>query len=266
MNSFFENRASAIWNLLWSEFERRKKKNSQYSLKSFSRDLGISYPHFTRFLKGDRGFSETTVAKICMALDVAAADQHKLVAEAVSLWGRAESQKRRARVAAQKGAVKALNESEMNALSEWQAVAILECVGLPDFQGGESDIARRLGLQVKACKGWVAKLVQVGLLWKNIDGRLVRADGFFQSTDGVSSAAVRTFHRNVIEQALKRLDSEPVRKRDLSTTVMAIAHDDFPRAQTLIREFADSLSARLPNRKNAVYSLGIQLIRLDCDT
>ncbi len=55
--------------ILSQEFRRRMKRNLNYSLRAFSRDLNISSSSLSKILRGEQGLSPSMARKICSILN-----------------------------------------------------------------------------------------------------------------------------------------------------------------------------------------------------
>ncbi len=61
-----------LWlEILNQELAEKKSRNPRYSVRAFSRDLGISQSHLTRILNGQRKLSSEQACRIALTLGMA---------------------------------------------------------------------------------------------------------------------------------------------------------------------------------------------------
>lgn len=56
--------------ILWAEFEKRHQRNPRYSLRSFSKQLGLNYGHTSRIFARKRAIRLSTAQKLVERLQL----------------------------------------------------------------------------------------------------------------------------------------------------------------------------------------------------
>ncbi|MGZ3689175.1 MAG: DUF4423 domain-containing protein, partial [Bdellovibrionota bacterium] len=80
------------------------------------------------------------------------------------------------------------------------------------------------------------------------------------TTNGVPSAALRSYHQQNLRLAAISLERDPLAVRDISSLTMAIDPSEFEEAKRLIQQFKKKISTLFKSKNpTEVYTLGIQL-------
>lgn len=233
-------------------FAARCRKNSSYSLRAFSRSLGMDSSTVSAVLKGKRPLTIKTAQKIVDGLGITnPAEAQKLVMGTFSI---VKSEK-------------LFNYTELalenaEAISSWQHFAILALLEIKDFKGQERGISERLNIPFGIVSECLSRLEKLGLITKKND-RWHLTGRNMTTPSQIPSAALREGHRQVILKAIHSLESDPVHLRDISGITMAVSKSRLAEAKSLIQDFRRQLSAFMEvGNRDAVYRLNIQLFPL----
>ena len=121
---------------LREEFQRRKQRNSQFSLRAFARWLQISPAQLSQILSGKRPVTVKTIAKIARKLDLSPAQQQRLL--------RATQKPQ----LPQAQSLTSLREDQFRLISDWYHLAILSLTRVPGAKADPRWISARLGISV----------------------------------------------------------------------------------------------------------------------
>lgn len=257
--------APSCRDLLLEEWLKRQKVNPRYSMRSFARTLGLSPSYVSMVLSGKRRIDPARVAEIGTRLKWDRA--HKALFEAVTLFEGAPPEAKadallKVEELASSGNVSVIKIDIFKAISTWHHAAICALVGVEGFQSDPTWIAKRLGILKIEAELAVGRLVRVGML-KYEDGALVKAAPFFSVGD-VPSAAIRGYHKQMLEMGALALEDQPMDARDISGITMAIDKAAIPEVREKIIEFTRGLRQGMQRRtKDAVYQLSVAFFRLD---
>jgi hypothetical protein len=83
--------------------------------------------------------------------------------------------------------------------------------------------------------------------------------------DGPPSAAIKSFHSQILRKAQEALVVQPVEEREFGCLTVAIDTADLPLFKKLIRDFRKSFDASAEARRrnrNELYSLSMQFFRV----
>lgn len=254
--------------LLLSAFTARRNRNSSYSLRAFSRDLGVSASRISEILNRKRGLSVVNAARIADRLGMDREEKELFILMVEAKHARSSSLKEHAQKK-----IKALeNQKEIFVLqadlfslvSDWYHNAILELLDVEEAKATATWMAKRLGISVLEVESALERLARVGLLEKR-NGKFVATHGFSSSYSNVPSKAFRMHHEQILEKAKQAVWSQEVGERALLATTVAVDSKDLKAVEEKMRKFSRTLTADLKRRpkKNRVYCLSMQFFGLD---
>ena len=139
---------------------------------------------------------------------------------------------------------------------------LLELIKLPNLSHSTKSLSDALGLEQKTVKSALNRLIKLGLLSKDENGRYINKDEFSSSiTKTQTSKAHQNHQKQILETAIVALDNVPVEFRSQSSMTMAIDVKKLPQAREFIKEFRRNLAKFLTdsNDPNDVYNLSVSL-------
>jgi uncharacterized protein (TIGR02147 family) len=234
-------------------FADRCRKNPSYSLRAFSRSLGMDSSTVSALMNGKRTVTLRTARKIVEGLNITnPAEAQALIVETLT--------------ASQAALEPAYTEFAMDvaeAISSWEHFAILALLELNDFKAQERAISERLNLPLGVTWECLARLEKIGLIQKTESGWVLTGKNMATPSQ-VPSGALREGLKQNILKALHSLENHPVETREVSGITMAVSKRKLPEAKKMIQEFRRKLSTFLEDegRKDSVYRLNIQLFPL----
>jgi uncharacterized protein (TIGR02147 family) len=253
--------------LIQREFERRRERNSRYSLRAFARDFKISPSFASEFFNGKSRFSKK---QACLWAELAGFN-----AEEVTFFGylvdandgstdshRQEAEKRLSDLRRQ-SEVETLRIDSFRLIAEWHHLAILEALSLPDAQHSPAWLANRLTISEATALESLHRLERLNFIVQDSDGRYQMLKPRTM-TGGVPSEYIKQFHTGVLEKAGTAIYQQPMEIRDYSTTIFGFDSTLMPKYRELLTEFRQKVVdlARESNCKDAVYSLSLQMFQL----
>ncbi len=257
--------------ILKDELETRFQRNRLYSLRAFSRDLGISPSRLSDALSGRSGFSREAALQVAKRLGFGPDEQDYFATLAEARHSRSVRQREAASAKlesiSQAHAVdqeyRQVQLDSFKVISDWHHFAILELTALSDFDSSSNWIAKRLGIHIFEVDQAVERLIRLKLLSKR-NGTLSATDAKSATPSGVASEAIRNFHRQILEKAALQLQNQPVESREYSTNVLAIDRRKLPEAKSALKTFRRRFCRDLgeSQEKDSVYCLSIQLFEL----
>jgi uncharacterized protein (TIGR02147 family) len=211
----------------------RCKRNPRYSLRSFAKCLNVNHAHLSLILRGQRPLTNKFIQKAALALGLKPAKIETFI----------ESEKRKSSTlgefSIQESNLHFLAEDEFEAIAEWYHDAILELARLPKFKNDPRWISARLGITTVQAADAVERLVRLGFLKFNEDGRVSPEfqDTSTNITPESTSVALRFQQRQILKKSLEALDELPRTLRDHSSLTLAISSKKLSKAKSLIAEF-----------------------------
>lgn len=201
-------------------YEMRKRHEHTYSYNRLAKAMGFRAlstvamvatevrkptPEFVCRLAGAVGFSEKErmYAETLLSLERSRTTDEKKRCLA------------RLKILAPNNSAMALDLDKFKLVSRWIHFAILEMVNLKDFSSNSKWIAGKLRFKTseREIQNAIARLVRVGTLTWTTSGKLVRNAEHVATTNDVPNTAIRTFHRDMLHNALEAIDSQEVDER-----------------------------------------------------
>jgi uncharacterized protein (TIGR02147 family) len=253
---------SSAQNILLQEFNRRVRVNARYSLRAYARALGLSSGALSEILRGQRPISLKGAVKISKALGLGQAEAKKFY-EAV------ETQKRSALSELAWNAPpprpldrKQLDEDAFHLVSEWYHFAILNLMDCEGFRWQARYIARRLGVSISQAQMAMGLLLRMGLVARQ-EEQVRASQDFVLSPSGISSAAIRKYHRQMLEKASQALELQKVSEREMTGIGFAIDPGKVDQIKKEMADFQDQIIAKYSKgKKHEVYFLEMALFRI----
>lgn len=227
-------------------FLAAKSENVRYSKRAFAKRLGISHGALIEIMSGRRQFS---------------ARMAKRLSEKLLLNPRQMALIFDQKLPPMESLV--LKEDEFQLIADWCHYAIMSLIKVEKRNHSAEWLAKRLALPVSQVTEAIDRLKRLGLIRQMKSGLLTRVERRLNTSDGIASLSIRLYHRLMLEEAAKKLESVPTDRRDFSSFTMAVNSRKLPSAIKLIREFQEKLAALLQDeRVDEVYVFNSQLIPL----
>ncbi len=252
--------------VLQNELQARQSRNSNYSLRAFARDLQISPASLSLIFSRKQGLTRSKACALAARLSWGPDQQQWLgdLVEAVHARSPGKREAAARRVAQAEGKYELALEN-FRVIADPEHFCILEAVSLPGVNESVEAIAQALGLSVKRAREAVERLLDLGLLRQDLEGR-------FQATDrrtvvpggALSVTAIQRFHSGLLELALTALKDQSAENRNFTSTVLACRKSDLPRVRERVREFEKALIAEFGTvaDKDSIYSFGTQFFEV----
>lgn len=241
MQTVIDPHSEQMRSVLKREFARRCRKNSRYSIRAFARSLALAPSALSEMMSGKRPITRKTETHLKAVLG-----RHEADAPAT--------------------AYKSIAVDEFALIADWYHDALLELVRLPDFKDEAAWIAKRLKISVVEAELARERLLRLGLLEQNAEGKLVDGTSGITTSlhPGQTSLAARTRQKQLLKKAYHAVDRTPLELRDNSAITLALAKQDLPLARQLISEFRRRFDELVQSAKDfdEVYQLVIALYPL----
>ncbi|HWU44133.1 MAG TPA: DUF4423 domain-containing protein [Bdellovibrio sp.] len=235
--------------ILIKEFTQKKSRNRAYSLRSYSRDLGLDPSNLSKILKYQKEMGPRLRSKVGAKLGFSQAE----------IQGWLEPQPKN--VISPRREYHEHNLQAFQVISDWQHYALLEYLKIQGADHKPAAMAKNLNLPLEKVQEALKRLLSVGLLQKTATG--------YQATDEVSSSilkvetskAHRQQQKQILEGAMDALENVPIEWRSQSSMTMAIDTNKIEEAKELIKHFRRSLGRLLSSSTNldSVYQLSVSL-------
>lgn len=250
--------------------ERKDKKGSQFSFRTFSKAAGFRSPNFLKLvMDGKRNLGPDGIQKFAKALRLNKEESayfENLVHfnqsssdDERNEWYRRLSASRKYRE------IREIEKDYFVYYSRWYYSAIREMVLLPDFKEDADWISRRLSppITIKEAATALELLQKIGFL-KREKGKLVQAERNITTAKEVRSLAISNYHRQMMQKASESIERSPAHQRDISSLTLALSKEKFQEAKRRIQEFRRELNILLSDdaKSDCVYQINFQVFNL----
>lgn len=240
-----------VRNMLLQDYGESRAKNARFSMRAYSRRIGVTQSAISEILNGQRKITRKMAAKILDGMDMAPTSVAQILAGFSSPTIEAAS-------------FKNLSIDAYNAISEWYHFAILSLAETEGFKCDSQWIASRLGISKKQVDAAVERLARLEMIdldqvtknWKPTGAQFAIDPGF-------STAALKKAQRENLELAQKELDTGDFERRNFTAITFCFDPDRMDEAKALIKEFRQRFCQLMEkDRKKEVYKMNIQLYPL----
>ncbi len=248
---------------LKAELRDRKLKNPAYSLRAFSRYLGVHHSGLSQVLAGKRRVTEKMIRKLGEKLSLDPGELAYYINK-----NREQTGSDKPRISEDQ-----LSLDSFAVISDWYHYALLELTRVENFQSDEKWIAKSLGISVFEVKEAITRLETLKMITKE-NGVLKDISGDVDCTHHTfTSVAKKKYQKQVFSKALDAIDEVDISKRSHSGMTLAIDTKRINEAKALINEFKwkfSQLMETVPGSSNqeeeispdSVYHLSIGLFPL----
>jgi len=159
-----------------------------------------------------------------------------------------------------------LDESTFSSISKWYYYAIREMVRLPHFKEDPKWIVNNLQFKVsiKDVEKCLHDLLKLKLIYRDSAGKLKGGIETIKTTNDVSSAGLKNFHSEMIQNSLEAMHAFDVKERDITSRTINIRQENLPKLKEYIKEFRDKISELFEEESQGThtYQLNVQAFPL----
>lgn len=253
-------------------YTTRKSDDKNFSYRAFSLKAGFGAPNIYHLvMTGKRNLTEESAIKFANTLELNKKEQQffKIL---VSFNQSKTSESRRYFLEILHNIKKdkigtPLKNTQFEYVSNWHYVVIRELVTLPHFKEDPVWISKKLNskITVRQAREAIDKLLLLGLVKRNDDGRLTQADDIVVTDSEMAKTAVYSFHQQMLSLAKDILASATTNNHEISGTTLAVSEKQFKELKRMIQEFHESVQiymAKNPDVPKTVFQLNVQMFPL----
>lgn len=231
---------------LRNELANRCAKNPAYSLRAFSKFLGISHATLSQVMSGKRPLTIKCKKQMAIALNLS---PEKFIDFQMPTHIRFEDQFQK------------LNLEKYDILSDVIHDSILELTHLKSFKGDPKWIAMVLDRSIHEVHAAVDKLIQHKLLSiKNNKWTDLSVNNTVNHLGDFASPALKKYQKDILEKSIEAIETLPREERDHTSLILTFASEDIGRAKNMIKEFRTQFSAKSKLKSkniDEVYALSV---------
>ena len=255
---------------LRAELVKRMSKNASYSLRAYARDLGVPAPHLSEFLNRKRRFGKVRAVNAARALKLEdrEAEYFYTLAELEEVSETSAEALVRTRLNTLRPKERqrfSLSSDTFDVLSDWKHFAFLERIGIRDLQANSESLASDFDCSVVEAQSVLDRLSRLGLARLNEQGFWEKVSADLHFEDFEINHALRKFHRETLQLALKALELQSPEERDSASLTLAFSRQKLEKVRELFSHWIEALNRESENENpNAdVYHLNLQFFRLN---
>lgn len=252
-------------------YSSSKSKDRKFSFRYFARLAGFQSPNFLkRVIDGDRNLTELSIDRLAKALKLNKEESHFF--RHLVLLNQAKTTDERQRNAEQLlksqvfKKIFPLKTSQFNYYAHWYFVPIREMVGMPEFKEDYEWISKKLipSVSTAEVKKSVSQLIDLGLLTRDENGKLIQTEKDISTGDQLTSASLAQFHRTMSRMAGESIERIPRDQRQITSVTLALSKDAFRKIKEMVQQLQASIveSANEDADTEKVYQINFQLFPL----
>ncbi len=256
-------------------YQDKKRTNPSYSFRFFAKKAGLQSGNYLKLvMDGERNLSHKTVLKFIKGLNLN--EWEALYFENLVFYNQATEASEKSfysknmELARTQHSQVLLSKDQYEVLTNWHPLAIKELALLSEFKLNSRWIASRLDQKItpQQAKEALELLERLNLI--KIDqkrGKIHSTHQTMNTPDVDTSGPVATFHKAILNLALKSIDQQSAEQRCLNALTIAVRKKDLPAAFQKIYKFTQEMNAFFTKGTpyDSVYQLAIQLFRVDTD-
>lgn len=237
---------------LREDFEFRKARNHRYSLRAYSKFLGVSHTSLSLFLRNKRDLSPEAKRQIILKLKKSRPELMSKVYQSPLLGT---------------PIYEPIEFEKMAVVGDWYYFAILSLTEIADFESDPTWIAERLNIPVKTVESALQVLLKHEMIERDESGKIKNTGKNFSAPDQTVNLGVRRSHYQALDLARESLDRDGIHERSFLAMTMAIDPSRLAKAHKKIKKFQEQLMLFLEGgEKKEVYRFCTQLFPLSRST
>jgi len=249
---------------LRKEYQRRRLSNPKYSMRAFSKALGVDIGVLSRTLSGKRALSLVSADRISQQLKLSSTERNTFLHSI----GQEKLKRDLGQVPAMPEAetddvVYPVDNDAFRIISDWYHYAILEMTYTHPKGLSAVQISKTLGISKVEARVAVERLLSLGLLRR--DGKALKKTKAHITTKDKSQTtlALKRHQKQMLQLGMLSLERDPLPERNFTSMTMAIDPSKLMTAKVRIEKFVEDLCRHLegPKRKK-VYTLQVGLFPL----
>jgi uncharacterized protein (TIGR02147 family) len=245
------------------------EKQKGNSLTAFSKKLGLSTSFLSEVLNNKKSLSVEMALRIAMKLGLTESEtQYFCLLTQLEQEKDAELREEILRRLGSLNPNRPTHDLSLDlfkVIAEWHHFAILEMTHISGFKFGATALAQKLGISKMEAEVAIERLERLELLEQDSKGRYRKAHNYLLSESKAPNAALKQYHRGILEKALESLNSQTPKERMSSTDILPIDSRYLKDVDKLSQEFSSAVFrlAEKSSVKDSVYALSVHFLKLN---
>jgi uncharacterized protein (TIGR02147 family) len=249
-------------------YDERKRNSRNFSYRFFANKLGVNSPSFLKsVIEGKRNLTRPVVEKFCGALDLS--PKEAVYFRHLVFFNQArtalEKQEHYASLRSLVGGVKesVLNADQYDYFANWYFPVVRELVCLYNFGDDYKKLAEALDPPIlpSEAKKAVQQLVRLKLVERMPEGIYRQTNTAVTADSAVTSLAVRSFMKGMLDHSKDALDRFSKNERHISGLTMGISPATYAVLAEEVEAFKDRVKAIVArdDSSSRVYQMNLSL-------
>ena len=247
----------------------KQKKNSQYSLRSLAKALGLQSSFLSMVLTGKRDLSEDKASEISEKLGLTAVESKRF-----NLLLRLEKSTQANQRKTLLDELKVLDPSysehrdlaveQFKVISEWYHLPLQLLVELEGFEWSEEAAAKALGITVHEVRDALERLNALELIEWEVGTKPKKVPGRFIVSSSLKNEALQKYHRQMLEKTATALVTQAPSERFTGTLNLTFDEKQFTEACQVLDEAYEKLASISEKRSKSkqIYHANLNLFKL----
>lgn len=252
--------------ILRTELEQRKLKNKRYSLRAFSKYLGLNHATLSQIMSKQKGLSLKMAIKITHRLGLDSIEKNKFLTSVTKCFSRSPSRRAEAeeklKTLAKHKKITITKHEEIPTINNWSHVAIFEVI-LTAKANTQIDISKVLDIPEIKVASVLHTLLNLGFISKQ-ENKYHSLRPTIHTTNDIPNESIAQYHASICMKAAESIHKQSVNIREFQNAIMCVDPKDIPAAKQMIREFSQEFYLKFHNEisTNKIYSFSANFFKL----
>lgn len=232
---------------LMDYYSFRKKNSRHFSYRYFAQKTNVSSSVLKDIISGRRNLTLAVMVKYAGAMNLSAREI-KYFEVLVTFNNTKKNTEKNGcftemiRIRGRSG-LKFIGENHYAFFSRWYHSAIRELITLSDFKEDYDWIAKRLTptITTTQAKNSIDLMLEMGIINRDNRGNLIQKDAVISSEYEMASAALRNYHTQMAELAMRSIEKTPRELREISSLTLGLSDKCVSRIKERIRIFKEEI-------------------------
>ena len=244
------------------------QKNPAYSMSALAKGAGISRSFLYEVLSGKKNLSPEGASKIATRLKLSTleTDLFILLIQLETAQDPSFRESLLEKVRALDPSVKTYDVTldVFRTISDWYHIALLQLTELKEFNLSPSSASKKLSITIAEADAAIDRLLRLGLLRKNQDGRYIKTSSRLLVQAKVPSDTVKKFHTQILNKAISAVATQRPEFRKGRSELIPLNPEILEEAELILdRAYEEIIALAGKSRtKTTVYALSSQFFNL----
>jgi uncharacterized protein (TIGR02147 family) len=246
----------------------RQEKTPGYSLRQFSKELGVSHSRLSEILSSESSISMSLAVKISEGLNLQNGERAFFMDLVRMDCGRTKSARsdslERVEDHFAGRTFQYESSSEGGLLSKWYYLPLIEMLS-KSKPTRDAKIIELLGIKDDELQTAKRFLIDNGYIQELQSGRTKKSKAYLKFEKAVPTPLIRQFHKKVIAHAQDAIEAQPIEQRKFLSSFIGVRKETIKEARKELEEFNQQFLKKYASEQSAdsVYCFSLQLFRFD---